>query len=173
MNPQEQFPNLSQDTNDSENMTPQEMVADLTRLKNMLDDKMRLFNGQKQKADSQLAKIQNDAIQSLFQVLQDNGVNPADKNSVNAFLQKLQTSNPTGYQIFENAIDSLLGQKKTLNQMQPPNGFAEPPNAMNQLEQSQPQSPADINMSLPMNQVNQIPEGPVGQNAQPLPVPPQ
>ncbi len=155
----------------SDNMTPEEMVANLTKLKNLVDAKMRTFHGQKKNADSQLVAIQNNAIQALFDVLQKSGVNPADQASVNAFLQKLQQVNPEGYQIFENAINNLLSQKNDLNKMQPPQGFAEPLNAMGQLGQ-EPQSPADINLHLPMNKVNQIPEGPIGPNAQPLPLPP-
>lgn len=154
-------PNLS-----SDDMTPEEMLADLTKLKNMVDDRMRLFNGQKRTADSQLVKIQNDAIESLFNVLKQNGVNLADRDSVNAFLQKLLQTNPEGYKIFENAIDSLLGQKQDLNKMQPPSGFAEPLNPIDQLGK-EPQSPGG-----PMNDVSQIPEGPINQNAQPLPLPP-
>lgn len=147
----------------SSKMTPDEMRKDLKILMNSIDDKMNLFNGQKKAASNQLDKAQNDAIGQLFEVLKQNGVDPSNQDSVNAFLAQLKQSNPQGYQIFESAIESLLSQKNVLKQEQPPNGFAEPMNPMDQMMQSQPGSPADITanqMPLPsplpdsMNQPN-------------------
>src|ERR1035437_91939 len=108
------------------NLTPQQMTKDLKKLMDSIDEKMNLFNGQKKAASNQLQASQDDAIQELFEVLKRNGIDPSNKDSVNAFLQELQKRNPQGYQIFENAINSLLSQKNTLKDEQPPNGFAEP-----------------------------------------------
>ena len=152
-------------TKSSDDMSPQEMAADLTRLKNDLDDKMRLFNGAKEKVNGQMVESQNKAISSLFEIMQSNGVNLEDQSSVNAFLVKLQQVNPEGYQIFESAVDNLLSQKGNLGKMQPPAGFKEPLNPMDQLGRK-PGSPSGA-----MNEVSQVPEGAVGPNAQPLPTP--
>ena len=129
-----------------EDMTPEEMAADLKKLMDAVDEKMNTFNGRKMVSDSQLTKAQNDAIAALFQVLTQNGIDPANPDAISTFLQKLQQENPTGYQIFEAAINNLLSQKNVLSQTQPPDGFAEPMNPMDQAMNTQPQSPPDANL---------------------------
>ena len=148
----------------SENMTPEQMAANLTQLKNTLDDQMRLFNGKHSEVKSQLVEIQNKAIEALFMVLQQNGVNLEDRTSVNEFLQKLKDMNPEGYAIFEKAIDNLLSQKANVNMMQPPEGFAEPLNPMDAMSK---EPHFKVNR---VNDVGDIPRGSLDPNTQPIPV---
>lgn len=154
---------------DSSDMTPEEMAADLEKLMKMVGQKFNTFHGQKKAADSQMAKSQDTAIAALFQVLQKNGIDPSNQLEVNNFLTQLQQQNPEGYQMFELAINNLLGQKDVLGQQQAPAGMAEPLNPMDQLG-TEPMSPAGIDPNAPVNDVSKIPTGPMNAgNAQPLP----
>lgn len=143
----------------SSDMTPEEMTANLEKLMSAINDKMNTFNGQKAVSESQMTQSQNDAIAALFDILTKNGIDPADPNAISAFLEQLKQENPDGYQIFEDSINSLLGQKGALDKMGPPDNFAEPaaPLApMGQLGQ-EPKSPPGLDLNLPMNQLPPIP----------------
>lgn len=156
------------DTTNTPQLTPQEMVSNLTTLKNSITDRMRTFNGKTKETDDQLVQVQNQAIETLFKTLEENGVNLNDQNSVTAFLQNLKEVNPNGYDMFEAAVDNLMQEKGDLNKMQPPVGFSEPLNPMQQLS-VEPGSP-----SGPANNVPGIPSGPVDTSTeQATPQPPQ
>ena len=141
---------------DSPEMTPEEMAADLDKLMAAINDKMNSFNGQKKTADEQLTKSQNEAIVSLFDILSKYGIDPSDPNAITEFLAQLQQTNPEGYTIFENAINNLLSEKNVLDKIGPPDNFAEP---LNPIEQQSvlPQSPEGPNQDLPMNQLTPVP----------------
>jgi hypothetical protein len=60
--------------------------------------------GQKQR-DGQQAK----EVQMLFDILKSAGINPADPQAVNMFLENLYTQNPDLYSIVVPIMESIIG----------------------------------------------------------------
>lgn len=137
-------------------MTPEEMTNDLTELMQAIDQRMNTINGAKVKMEGDLTIAQNKAIEDLFKMLQENGVDLNDPNAVGEFLKQLEQDNPEGYKIFEDAINNLLSQKEIQNKMMPPDGFAEP---LNKIEQQAvlPPSPMGPDQNLPVNELTPVP----------------
>lgn len=133
-------------------MTPEEMSADLDQLMAAINDKYAIFNGQKGVADSQFSQMQEEAIQSLFDTLQKNGIDPSNQEEVAAFLEQLRIENPQGYQIFEQAINGILSQQQAQDMTAPPEGMTAPVPPEEQMAELPPPVPG-IDMENPANQV--------------------
>lgn len=52
-------------------------------------------------------------IQDIFKLMQENGVDPSSLESINRFLQSLEAQNPDLRELFENALNGVLGMPHT------------------------------------------------------------
>lgn len=67
------------------------------------------FNAQSFAADNKMQSTNNEVLRQLFAILQSAGVDLTDPKSVSDFLNQLRTQNPQMSQIFEDALNQLLG----------------------------------------------------------------
>lgn len=71
--------------------------------------KLGEFNATSFAVDNQIESGRNDALKQVFEALQSAGVDLTDPQSVSDFLMKLRTQNPQMSQMFEEALNQLLG----------------------------------------------------------------
>jgi len=70
-----------------------------------------------------IRNIKTKLIQNLFKIMVDAGVDPSDLGSINNFLQSLEAKDPDLRELFESALNDLLGEgalgESQLNTEQP------------------------------------------------------
>lgn len=99
------------DPNMTAAMSQEEMKANLQGMMS----KIEALNNQN-KAGSASLEIQNQkdrsaALQQIFELFQQNGIDPGDVEQVKAFLAKIQQSNPELASMVEKALVSILGEE--------------------------------------------------------------
>ena len=94
-------------------MTPDEMIADLEGKAADVEGKNASLKAKQIIGDNNLESIREDIIRNLFSVMEKNGIDPGDPQSVRDFLEKLAESDPDLFEIFENAFTHLMGEGDT------------------------------------------------------------
>jgi hypothetical protein len=81
----------------------QEMMSKMEALNQQNKAELSDFQGSKK-------KNVEDAIQKLFELFQQNGIDPSNVEEVKAFLEKIKTTNPELSSMVENAIITILSK---------------------------------------------------------------
>lgn len=105
--PQEKMPKMA---------TP-EQKQQLMDLIDATKGKLSEFNSHSFAVDNQMQGDTNDTLKQIFSVLQSAGVDLADPKSVSDFLSQLRSQNPQMSQMFEQALNQLLGGSEPQDQM--------------------------------------------------------
>lgn len=90
-------------------MTPEEMKADLSRLMSKVDSRYQDFNSLKIQSQNGDQAMQEETLNKVFEILAQAGIDGTNPEEMNAFLEKLKVSNPELFQLFSDAITSLMG----------------------------------------------------------------
>jgi hypothetical protein len=90
-----------------EKMSSKDMLNDLQQQLTGIDKRHEALNTRRGMAANQVESIKADFIGKLFDILRENGVNPADMGSVRDFLQKLEQTDPDLAELFEYGFTSL------------------------------------------------------------------
>lgn len=85
--------------------------------------KLGEFNATSFAVDNQIESSRNDALKQVFDALQSAGVDLTDPQSVSDFLMKLRIQNPQMSQMFEEALNQLLGEPVGVSQVDTPQGI--------------------------------------------------
>lgn len=90
-------------------MSPEEMQADLDQLMQQINGKYDEFKGLKQETDNYSKDAKEETLNQIFEALARAGVDGTDPEQLNQFLEKIRTTNPEQYEMFSDAISSLMG----------------------------------------------------------------
>lgn len=83
-------------------------------------DKVGEFNAQSFASDNKIQSQKNDVLGQLFQMLQAAGIDLTDPRSISDFINQLKMKNPPMGQMFEDALNQLLGEDTEGGQEAPP-----------------------------------------------------
>jgi transcriptional regulator with AAA-type ATPase domain len=90
-------------------LTQDQMKANLQELMSKIEAKMQDFNSQKFSSDNKIKEQESQTLREIFDLFQQNGVDPSNIDEVSAFLQKIKENNPELAQQLESALQSILG----------------------------------------------------------------
>ncbi len=97
----------------------EEMRRDILGQVDKLKNVQGAFNAEQFVNNNKLDELRKGNTDSFFQLLADMGVDPNDLSSINEFLQKIESSNPDLYVIFERAFSQLMGEASGGGPQQP------------------------------------------------------
>lgn len=86
----------------------EEFRANLDQMMDKLKEKYGQFNAMKFQSENKMQVMQEDTIKQLMELLQENGVDPADENSINDFLETIKEQDEDLYLLMEKFIDIIL-----------------------------------------------------------------
>lgn len=134
----------------------EQQKQELMKMIAAVQERLSKLNASRFAGSGKIDEVKQKLLQEVFQKLQMAGVDLTDQQSVAEFIERLRQRSPELAQMFEEAMDLLLGQGGGAvpqdQEMEAANPFAE--------ATDQPQSPADPTMS-PMDPTQSPPGLPV------------
>ena len=88
-------------------MTEEQMRADLTTGRDQVVNKERELNASRIFNKNSLKEEKMKSLKQLFEMMEDNGVDPTNLESIGEFVQKLEKENPDLAIMFEKAFSEL------------------------------------------------------------------
>lgn len=134
-----------------------EARQELTRLLEQLQNKRGEFNAMQFASKNATESQRQEALMQVFDIMQQNGVDPSNVEEVKAFLDQLEQANPELYQIFVEAFNLLIGEG---GEIPLDNGSA--PDAMPPELPNAPGGPADLSGALSPGAPGGMPPPPGG-----------
>lgn len=90
-----------------EEPTENDLRMDIENDFNKIKSERAMIGMGKLKNENSIKDKKIELLKQLYQMLEDNGVNPNDIDSINRFLEKLESINPDLVMMFENALNGL------------------------------------------------------------------
>ena len=92
-----------------EDLSQEEMISNLKELMGRINNKYADFNSGKAISDSKMMQSKSQSLREVFDLLQSVGVDPANVEQVQGFLDKIKNSNPELYQQIEKILSEIMG----------------------------------------------------------------
>lgn len=89
-------------------LTQDEMRANLSNMSDMADNAMRDLYAEKYRSDNKAEASRVENLKKVLEMMKQNGIDPNDPNQIQQFLNQLQQSNPDMYEIFVDALNTLM-----------------------------------------------------------------
>lgn len=93
-------------------MATPEQKQELMDLIENTKGKLGEFNSTSFAVDNQIKEDTSETLKQIFSILQSAGVDLTDPKSVSDFLTQLRSQNPQMSQLFEQALNQLLGEEQ-------------------------------------------------------------
>ena len=92
-----------------DDMSEEEMRADLDSTLSDIKNKRGAVNAEFYVSKNKLEAAKGEMVKSIFDILKNVGVDPTNLESIQAFIQQLETEDPDLLQLFNMAFDALAG----------------------------------------------------------------
>jgi len=90
------------------NLTDDEMLSNLKRLRESADSKYRNFNTTKIVSGNRVKNSKIETMNQLFDLLESNNIDPSNKEQLNNFMEGLKSYSPEIFAMFEKALGELV-----------------------------------------------------------------
>lgn len=93
-------------------LSQEQMKANLSELMGKIDRKYQDFNSHKFSSDNKLNQTNGEYLSQVFDLLQQNGVDPSNIEEVRAFLEKVEDKDPELAKTLKDALQIILGEEE-------------------------------------------------------------
>lgn len=94
--------------NDAQPLTEEESRNNLERLMMSVDEKYRNFNTARIIGKQKEEQMRVEMINKMFDLLESKGIDPSNKEQLDAYIQELKSNSPELYALFEGALNKIL-----------------------------------------------------------------
>lgn len=98
---------MAKNITENQNNNSNPYLNELKRGLSVVENKEREINSRKIIENNKIKEIKGRLVKQLFSILQDNGVDPGDRESINNFLSKLSEQDPDLLTMFEIGFNNL------------------------------------------------------------------